>query len=107
MKDAELSWLDARIARRKAVADSVTTTTAMGQMRLDGETSTSRAIAEHDEEDDDDRERPTTTRMETEENAGGDEQEEEARLSNTEAVSADTFCLEQLPLNMIPSHQVR
>lgn len=83
MKDAELSWLDARIARRKAITGA---TSAVKENREEGE--------EMPNED------------ETMEQGGEEETGDGERLSNKKAAAADTFCLEPMPSSNIPSHQV-
>uniref|UniRef100_A0A915AJI3 Cleavage and polyadenylation specificity factor subunit 2 n=2 Tax=Parascaris univalens TaxID=6257 RepID=A0A915AJI3_PARUN len=82
VKDAELSWLDARIARRKAITGA---TSAVEENREEGE--------EMPSED------------ETMEQGGEEETGDGERLSNKRAAAADTFCLEPMPSSNIPSHQ--
>ncbi|VDN24964.1 unnamed protein product [Gongylonema pulchrum] len=80
VKDAELSWLDARITRRKTVtaAQSVTEESAEAGAGRENDVE----IMEHD----------------------GVESEEK-RLNNLKVASADTFCLEPMISANIPSHQ--
>lgn len=83
MKDAELSWLDARIVRRKTVTP--------GQTQNDHE------------------ENPETNgnkEEEVEEMEQDGDQVEGKRLSNLKVVAADTFCLEPMLSANIPPHQV-
>lgn len=84
VKDAELSWIDAKIARRKAV------TAAPGIARA-GDGGENVPEAEDNEDDTMDHD--------------GKELVESERLSNKIAASADTFCLEPMPSTHIPSHQ--
>ncbi|KAM3727853.1 putative cleavage and polyadenylation specificity factor subunit [Dirofilaria immitis] len=81
VKDAELSWLDARIVRRKTVTP--------GQTQNGGEeNSETNGIKEEVEEMEQD-----------------GEQVEGKRLSNLKVASADTFCLEPVLSANIPPHQ--
>lgn len=83
MKDAELSWLDARIVRRKTITP--------GQTRsADEENSETNGIKEE----------------ETEEMGQDGDEVEGKRLSNLKVAAADTFCLEPILSANIPPHQV-
>uniref|UniRef100_A0A0R3RWQ9 Cleavage and polyadenylation specificity factor subunit 2 n=1 Tax=Elaeophora elaphi TaxID=1147741 RepID=A0A0R3RWQ9_9BILA len=81
VKDAELSWLDARIVRRKTVTP--------GQTQSAGEEN-SESNGNKEEE--------------VEEMEQGD-QVEGKRLSNLKVAAADTFCLEPMLSANIPPHQ--
>ncbi|VDK54435.1 unnamed protein product [Anisakis simplex] len=86
VKDAELSWLDARIARRKVtnVLDE------NDPKQLDGQSE----MMQDDNNDHQDESAQTDDSVEYAE-----------RLSNKKAASADTFCLEPMLSTKLPSHQ--
>lgn len=83
MKDAELSWLDARIVRRKTVTPGQT-----------------QRVGEQDSETNESKEE------EIEEMEQDDDPVEGKRLSNLKVAAADTFCLEPMLSANIPPHQV-
>lgn len=83
MKDAELSWLDARIVRRKAI------------------THAQNALPEEEDAEASDNEENEVQEMEQD-----GKEVEGKRLSNLKVASADTFCLEPMLTANIPSHQV-
>lgn len=83
MKDAELSWLDAKIVRRKTVTPGQT------QNGNEENSETSRNEEEEIEE------------MEQDGEKVGSE-----RLSNVKVAVADTFCLDPMLSANIPPHQV-
>lgn len=82
VKDAELSWLDAKLVRRKLV------TGPQGAVE-------EKEDMEQDEIDENE--------VEIEQEDG--DSAESKRLSNKKAANADTFCLEPMPSSSIPSHQ--
>ncbi|KHN82608.1 putative cleavage and polyadenylation specificity factor subunit 2 [Toxocara canis] len=86
VKDAELSWLDARISKRKAITGATSAVDETGAER-EGTSNEGEPM-----EQDQDREQQQET-------------DDGERLSNKKAASADTFCLEPMPSSNIPSHQ--
>lgn len=86
VRDAELSWLDARIAKRKAIT-------------ADPETEESKENEQFDED-----EKDLDDIMEVSQDPA--DVTVVKRMTNIKVISADTFCLEPILAPNIPSHQV-